>query len=134
MVVKESERRHEEAELDRRIDLINVVFGAALGAYVGDILGQASLSGHRGLVLAVALVVLVCLLIAIRNLIHVLKGTHKGSWKIPMSACVGGLVFFYVIRGDTFLDLSALIPVVLGWAGAFFVILAAHFLSRRQSQ
>jgi hypothetical protein len=51
MVVKERDRREQERELDRRIDLINVVFGAALGGYIGDVIGQASLSGHRALIL-----------------------------------------------------------------------------------
>ena len=134
MVVKENDRRHEEAELDRRIDLINVIFGAALGGYIGDVLGQQSLTGHRGLILALALVILVCLLVAIRNLVHVLKGTHKGSWKIPLATCVGGLIFFYVIRGDTYLDLTALIPVVVGWAAAFAVIISSQFFLFRQSR
>ena len=133
MVVKESERAEQERELDRRIDLINVIFGAALGGYIGDVLGQQTLSGHRGLILSLALVILVCLLVAIRNLVHVLKGTHKGSWKIPLGVCIGGLIFFYVIRGDTYLDLTALLPVVVGWAAAFAVVLSSQFfLFRRQ--
>lgn len=126
-MVKESERREQEKELDRRIDLINVIFGAALGGYIGDVLGQESLDGHRGLILALALVILVCLLVAIRNLVHVLKGTHKGSWKIPLGVCIAGLAFFYGIRGDTYLDLTALVPVVVGWAAAFAVVISAQF-------
>jgi hypothetical protein len=134
MVVKESERRHEEAELDRRIDLINVIFGAALGGYIGDVIGQQTLSGHRGLVLALALVILVCLLVAIRNLVHVLKGTHKGSWRLPLAVFAGGLVFFYVVRGDTYLDLTALIPVAVGWAAAFAVVISSQMFLFRQSR
>jgi len=126
-VVNELDRRHEEAELDRRIDLINVIFGAALGGYIGDVLGQKSLDGHRGLLLALALVILVCLLVAIRNLVHVLKGTHHGSWKIPLGVCIGGLAFFYAVRGDTYLDLTALLPVVIGWGAAFAVVLSSQF-------
>ena len=124
----------EERELDRRIDLINVVFGAALGGYIGDVIGQQSLTGHRGLVLALALVILVCLLVAIRNLVHVLRGTHRGSWKLPLAIVVAGLIFFFAIRGDTYLDLSALLPVAVGWAAAFAVVLAAHLLMLRQSR
>jgi len=134
MVVNERERAEQERELDRRIDLINVIFGAALGGYIGDVLGQETLSGHRGLILALALVILVCLLVAIRNLVHVLKGTHRGSWKIPLGVCIGGLIFFYVIRGDTYLDLSALIPVVVGWAAAFAVVLSSQFFLFRESR
>ena len=131
MVVNETERRHEEAELDRRIDLINVIFGAALGGYIGDVLGQQGLDGHRGLLLSLALVILVCLLVAIRNLVHVLKGTQKGSWKIPLAVCIGGLVFFYAIRGDAYLDLKVLMPVAVGWAAAFAVVVASQmFLFR----
>ena len=130
--MKERERAEQERELDRRIDLINVIFGAALGGYIGDVLGQKSLDGHRGLLLALALVILVCLLVAIRNLVHVLKGTHKGSWKIPLGVCVGGLIFFYVVRGDTYLDLTALIPVVVGWAAAFAVVISSQFFLFRR--
>ena len=133
-MVNERERAEQERELDRRIDLINVIFGAALGGYIGDVLGQETLSGHRGLILALALVILVCLLVAIRNLVHVMKGTHRGSWKIPLTVCIGGLIFFYVIRGDTYLDLSALLPVVIGWAAAFIVVLSSQFFLFRSER
>ncbi|MEO6224835.1 MAG: hypothetical protein ABIO80_03155 [Sphingomicrobium sp.] len=131
-MVKERDRAEEEHELDRRIDLINVVFGAALGGYIGDVLGAAHLSGQRGLILALALVILVCLLVAIRNLVHILRGTHHGSWKIPLTIVVGGLAFFFAIRGDAYLDLSALLPVALGWVAAFAVVLASHLLMLRE--
>lgn len=131
-MVNESERRHEEAELDRRIDLINVIFGAALGGYIGDVLGQQGLDGHRGLLLSLALVILVCLLVAIRNLVHLLKGTHKGSWKIPLAVCIAGLVFFYAIRGDSYLDLRVLMPVAIGWAAAFAVVISSQFFLFRR--
>ena len=131
-MVNEEERRDQEKELDRRIDLINVIFGAALGGYIGDVLGQETLDGHRGLLLSLALVILVCLLVAIRNLVHVLKGTHRGSWKIPLAVCIGGLAFFYAIRGDTYLDMRALLPVVIGWAAAFAVVLASQFFLFRE--
>jgi hypothetical protein len=124
----------EEKELDRRIDLINVVFGAALGGYIGDVLGSDTLSPHRMLILSLALVILVCLLVAIRNLIHVLRGTHRGSWKLPFVIVIFGLVFFFAIRGDTYLDLSALAPVVLGWAAAFAVVVSSHLIMFRQSR
>ena len=131
---KEADLREEERELDRRIDLINVVFGAALGGYIGDVLGAAHLSAHRGMLLALALVILVCLLVAIRNLIHVLRGTHHGSWKIPLAIVFGGLVFFFAIRGDTYLDLSALVPVAVGWVAAFAVVLISHLIMLRQAR
>ena len=131
---KEADLREEERELDRRIDLINVVFGAALGGYIGDVLGAAHLSAHRGMLLALALVIPVCLLVAIRNLIHVLRGTHHGSWKIPLAIVFGGLVFFFAIRGDTYLDLSALVPVAVGWVAAFAVVLISHLIMLRQAR
>jgi hypothetical protein len=133
VVVRESDRQEQEKELDRRIDLINVIFGAALGGYIGDVLGQQSLSGHRALILTLALVILVCLLVAVRNLAHLIRGTHRGSWKFPFAVCVGGLAFFYIIRGDTYLDLTALIPVVLGWAAAFAVVLSSHLFWVRKN-
>ncbi|HEU5482945.1 MAG TPA: hypothetical protein VFU80_07650 [Sphingomicrobium sp.] len=126
MVVNDSDRHEAEKELDRRIDLINVIFGAALGGYIGDVLGQQSLSGHRALILTLALVILVCLLVAVRNLAHLIRGTHKGSWQFPLGVCIGGIAFFYIIRGDTYLDLTALLPVVIGWAAAFAVVLSSH--------
>jgi hypothetical protein len=132
--LRERDLHEEERELDRRIDLINVVFGAALGGYIGDVLGAAHLSGHRGLILALALIILVCLLVAIRNLVHVLRGTHRGSWKLPMGVVVGGLIFFFAIRGDTYLDLSSLVPVAIGWAAAFAVVLSSHLLMLRETR
>ncbi len=134
MVVKGRDLGHEEQELDRRIDLINVVFGAALGGYIGDVMGAAHLSGHKGLILALALIILVCLLVAVRNLVHVLRGTHHGSWKLPLMVVGGGLAFFFLIRGDTYLDLSALIPVAIGWMAAFAVVLSSHLLMVRQAR
>jgi hypothetical protein len=131
VVVSERGRAEEEKELDRRIDLINVVFGAALGGYIGDIMGAESLTGHKGLVLALALIILVCLLVAMRNLLHIVHGTHHGSWRLPALVVVGGLAFFFAIRGDAYLDLSALIPVAIGWAAAFAVVVASHMLMVR---
>jgi hypothetical protein len=132
MVVKPSDRREEEQELDRRIDLINVVFGAALGGYIGDVLGAEKLDANRMMVLTVALVILVCLLVALRNLVHLWRGTHRGSWKLPIAVVIGGILFFFAIRGDTYLDLSSLLPVALGWAVAFAVVLSSHvFMLRR---
>jgi hypothetical protein len=134
MVVTERDLSEEERELDRRIDLINVIFGAALGGYIGDVLGAAHLDGRRGLILALALVILVCLLVAVRNLIHVLRGTHRGSWKLPLAVVGGGVVFFFAIRGDTYLDLSALAPVAIGWGAAFAVVVSSHLLMLRESR
>ncbi len=133
-MVRERDRAEEEKELDRRIDLINVVFGAALGGYIGDVMGAAHLSGHKGLVLSLALIILVCLLVAIRNLVHVLRGTHHGSWKLPLVVVVAGLAFFFIIRGDAYLDLSSLVPVVIGWAAAFAVVLSSHLLMLRETR
>jgi hypothetical protein len=126
--------REEERELDRRIDLINVIFGAALGGYIGDVLGAKHLDGQRMTVLALSLVILVCLLVAIRNLIHVLRGTHSGSWKLPLGVVVGGVIFFFVIRGDTYLDLSALAPVAIGWVAAFAVVVTSHLIMLREAR
>ncbi len=134
MVVKERAREEEEKELDRRIDLINVIFGAALGGYIGDVLGEAHLSPHKGLILALALVILVCLLVAVRNLIHVIRGTHRGSWKLPLAIVFFGIVFFFMIRGDTYLDLSSLAPVAIGWAAAFAVVVSSHLFMLRQAK
>jgi hypothetical protein len=132
MVVRDFDLEEEEKELDRRIDLINVVFGAALGGYIGDVLGAQHLDANRMLVLTISLVILVCLLVAIRNLIHLWRGTHRGSWKLPMIVVVAGIIFFFAIRGDTYLDLTALLPVALGWAAAFAVVLSSHIFMLRK--
>ena len=133
-MVREREREEEEHELDRRIDLINVVFGAALGGYIGDVLGAEHLDAQRALVLSVALIILVCLLVAIRSLVHVLRGTQKGSWKLPVMVMLFGIAFFFLIRGDTYLDLSALAPVAIGWMAAFVVVLSSHLLMIRAAK
>ena len=116
-------RLHEEGEeLDRRIDLVNVVFGASLGGYVGVVMTQRDLDVYRGLVLSLLLIIVVCLLVAIRNLIHILRGTRSGSWKIPAAMFLLALAFFAMIRGDTYLDMEVLIPIAIGWLFAFVVV------------
>jgi hypothetical protein len=126
-------RLHEEGEeLDRRIDLVNVVFGAALGGYIGVVMTQKSLDVHRGLVLSLMLIIVVCLLVAIRNILHVLRGTKSGSWKLPASIMLLGMVFFYFVRGDTYLDISVLVPIAVGWIFAFVVVVSAHVIVTKE--
>src|SRR3954470_16931438 len=114
MVVK-FRLRDESEELDRRIDLVNVVFGAALGGYIGVVMTQRNLDVYRGLVLSILLIIVVCLLVAIRNLIHILRGTRSGSWKVPTGIFLLALIFFALIRGDTYLDIEVLVPIAVGW-------------------
>jgi uncharacterized integral membrane protein len=120
--------RDEGEELDRRIDLVNVVFGAALGGYIGVVMTQKSLDVHRGLVLSLMLIIVVCLLVAIRNILHVLRGTKSGSWKLPAGIMLLGMIFFYFVRGDTYLDISVLVPIAIGWIFAFVVVVSAHVI------
>ena len=120
---------HDEGEeLDRRIDLVNVVFGAALGGYIGVVMTQRNLDVYRGLVLSLLLIIVVCMLVAIRNIIHILRGTRSGSWKVPALIFVLALAFFAMIRGDTYLDMTVLVPIVIGWLFAFVVIVSSHVI------
>jgi hypothetical protein len=127
MVVKF--RIHDEGEeLDRRIDLVNVVFGAALGGYIGVVMTQRDLDVYRGLVLSLLLIIVVCMLVAIRNVIHILRGTKSGTWKVPAMIFVIALIFFGSIRGDTYLDISVLIPIAIGWLFALVVVVSSHVI------
>ena len=127
MVVKL--KLHDEGEeLDRRIDLVNVVFGAALGGYIGVVMTQRDLDVYRGLVLSVLLIIVVCMLVAIRNIIHILRGTRSGSWRLPFLIFAVAIVFFAMIRGDTYLDMTVLVPIVIGWLFAFVVIVSSHVI------
>jgi hypothetical protein len=131
MVVKL--RLHDEGEeLDRRIDLVNVVFGAALGGYIGVVMTQRNLDVYRGLVLSILLIIVVCLLVAIRNLIHILRGTRSGSWKVPALIFALATMFFAVIRGDTYLDVEVLLPIAIGWMFAFVVVVSSHVMLCRE--
>ncbi len=122
-------RLHDEGEeLDRRIDLVNVVFGAALGGYIGVVMTQRDLDVYRGLVLSILLIIVVCMLVAIRNVIHILRGTKSGSWKVPAGIFVLALTFFGSIRGDTYLDISVLVPIAIGWLFAFVVVVSSHVI------
>ena len=122
-------RLHDEGEeLDRRIDLVNVVFGAALGGYIGVVMTQRDLDVYRGLGLSILLIIVVCMLVAVRNIIHILRGTRSGSWKVPAAIFVVALAFFAVIRGDTYLDMTVLVPIVIGWLFAFVVIVSSHVM------
>ena len=126
MVVNEHSRVEEEKELDRRIDLVNVVFGAALGGYIGVVMTRKDLTLNHSIVLTLVLVITVCLLIAIRNILHLWRGTKPGSWKLPLLVVVMGSVFFAYIRGDDYLDLAVLIPIFIGWVFAFVMVVTAH--------
>ena len=120
---------HDEGEeLDRRIDLVNVVFGAALGGYIGVVMTQRDLDVYRGLVLSLLLIIVVCMLVAIRNIIHILRGTRSGSWRLPVMIFALAIVFFALIRGDTYLDMTVLIPIVIGWLFAFVIIVSSHVI------
>ena len=128
-------RLHDEGEeLDRRIDLVNVVFGAALGGYIGVVMTQRDLDVYRGLVLSLLLIIVVCMLVAIRNLIHILRGTRSGTWKVPAAIFVLALVFFALIRGDTYLDVEVLVPIAIGWLFAFIVVISSHVIICKESE
>ena len=118
----------EGAELDRRIDLVNVVFGAALGGYIGVVMTRRDMTAGHEVVLALALIIVTCLLVAIRNFLHVLRGTKSGTWKVPLAVMVLGMGFFAFIRGDQFLDMGVLIPIFIGWIAAFAVVVTAHVM------
>jgi hypothetical protein len=122
-------RLHDEGEeLDRRIDLVNVVFGAALGGYIGVVMTQRDLDVYRGLVLSLLLIIVVCMLVAIRNIIHILRGTRSGSWKLPAAIFILALAFFALIRGDTYLDIGVLLPITIGWVFAFIIVVSSHVM------
>ncbi|MEO6432633.1 MAG: hypothetical protein ABIO29_01475 [Sphingomicrobium sp.] len=118
----------EGAELDRRIDLVNVVFGAALGGYIGVVMTRHDMTDKHEIVLALALIIVTCLLVAIRNILHVLRGTKSGTWKLPLLVMLLGMGFFAYIRGDQFLDMGVLIPISIGWITAFAVVVTAHVI------
>ncbi len=124
-----SEPLHNEGiELDRRIDLVNVVFGAALGGYIGVVMTRKDLTLEHSIVLCLVLLITVCLLVAIRNILHVIRGTAKGTWKLPMLVVALGVAFFAWIRGDSYLDLAVLVPIFIGWVISFFVVFLAHVI------
>ena len=124
----------EHAELDRRIDLVNVVFGAALGGYIGVVMTRRDLTLEHSIVLCIVLLITVCLLVAIRSILHVWRGTSRGTWKLPMIVVVLGALFFAGLRGDSFLDLAVLIPIFIGWVTAFAVVVSAHVIFSRDAE
>lgn len=120
--------RNEGAELDRRIDLVNVVFGAALGGYIGVVMTRRDLTLEHSIVLCIVLVITVCLLVAIRSILHIWRGTSRGTWKLPLVVVGLGIAFFAGLRGNTYLDLAVLAPIFIGWVIAFAVVIAAHVI------
>ena len=127
MVVRPA-HQDEGAELDRRIDLVNVVFGAALGGYIGVVMTRRDLTLEHSVVLCIVLLITVCLLVAIRSILHIWRGTSRGTWKLPLVVVGLGIGFFAGLRGDTYLDLAVLIPIFIGWLIAFAVVIAAHVI------
>ena len=119
---------NEGVELDRRIDLVNVVFGAALGGYIGVVMTRRDLTLEHSIVLCIVLLITVCLLVAIRSILHIWRGTSRGTWKLPMLVVLFGAVFFVRLRGDTYLDLAVLIPIFIGWVISFAVVVSAHII------
>ena len=124
----------EAAELDRRIDLVNVVFGAALGGYIGVVMTRRDLTLEHSIVLCLVLLITVCLLVAIRSIVHIWRGTSRGTWKLPMLVVFLGVLFFAGIRGDSFLDLAVLIPIFIGWVLAFAVVVSAHVIFGKEPE
>ena len=124
----------EAAELDRRIDLVNVVFGAALGGYIGVVMTRRDLTIEHSIVLCIVLLITVCLLVAIRSIVHIWRGTSRGTWKLPMLVVLLGVLFFAGIRGDSFLDLAVLIPIFIGWVVAFAVVVSAHVIFGKEPE
>lgn len=124
---------HNEAgELDRRIDLVNVVFGAALGGYIGVVMTRKDLTLNHSAVLTLVLLVTVCLLVAVRSILHIWRGTSRGTWKLPLAVVICGIWVLAAMRGDTYLDMSVLIPIFIGWLAAFAVVIAAHIFYHRE--
>ena len=124
----------EGVELDRRIDLVNVVFGAALGGYIGVVMTRRDLTLEHSIVLCIVLLMTVCLLVAIRSMLHIWRGTSRGTWKLPMVVVVLGAIFFAGLRGDTYLDLAVLIPIFIGWVISFGVVVSAHVIFSKEPE
>ena len=124
----------EGVELDRRIDLVNVVFGAALGGYIGVVMTRHDLSLQHSIVLCIVLLMTVCLLVAIRSILHIWRGTSRGTWKLPMLVVALGAIFFAGLRGDTYLDLAVLIPIFIGWVMSFGVVVSAHVIFSKEPE
>ena len=122
----------EGVELDRRIDLVNVVFGAALGGYIGVVMTRRDLTLEHSIVLCIVLLMTVCLLVAIRSILHIWRGTSRGTWKLPMLVVLLGAIFFAGLRGDSYLDLAVLIPIFIGWVLSFAVVVSAHVFFCRE--
>lgn len=133
-MVVTTDLKSEAEELDRRIDLVNVVFGAALGGYIGVVMTRKDLTLDHSVVLTLVLLITVCLLVAVRNILHIWRGTTSGTWKLPMLVVVLGIGFFAYIRGDTFLDLAVLVPIFIGWLVGFAVVVTAHMIASKGAQ
>ncbi len=124
----------EGVELDRRIDLVNVVFGAALGGYIGVVMTRRDLTLEHSIVLCIVLLMTVCLLVAIRSILHIWRGTSQGTWKLPMLVVLLGAIFFAGLRGDSYLDLAVLIPIFIGWVMSFGVVVSAHVIFSKEPE
>ncbi len=119
----------EVTELDVRIDIVNVVFGAALGGYIGVVMTRGTMDIHRSIVLSIALFVIVSMLVAMRSLLHVLRGTRLGSWKPSLAVCVAGLFLFFLMRSNSYLDMGVLVPISIAWLLAIVAVVVAHVVA-----
>jgi uncharacterized membrane protein YhhN len=134
VVVSEFDRDWEEQEVDRRFDVINLVFGAALGAYVGIVLAKPGIRLSEIAGLTIFLVSLASGLQAIRTLLHVTRGTQTSPiWASVVSTAATAIVAFFVFYKNNF-NLTVIVALLIGWVAALSTAFVVSWMRKRDDR
>ncbi|WP_147276156.1 hypothetical protein [Sphingomonas aracearum] len=120
----------EEQEIDRAFDLSNVIFGAALSAYVGVAIARNNLPLNEVWWLVLALFGLSLALFNARELAHILRGTHVGAPKLACFTIVTGLVCAGSAFSRSGFRLDIALAFGTGWFATLIFLLGAHVVRR----
>lgn len=120
----------EAQEIDRAFDLCNMIFGAALGGYVGVIIASANLQVGQIWWLCGALVPLGLALFAARELAQILRGAHGGSILINMGNLAWGSMLSLMGFSKSGFRVDVIAAIVVSWLLMLTVLLGMHVLRR----
>ena len=117
-------------EIDRAFDLANMVFGAALGAYVGVVVATTGIPVGKVWWLTLGLVGLSMMLNGVRTIAHLLRGTHSGPVWAAIVSAVGGLASASggTAQSGFRFDIAAALGV--GWMGTLLLFLVPTVLRK----
>ena len=130
MVSMDDDLDWEEQEIDRAFDLSNMIFGAALSAYIGVVLAKEEIATEQVWVLAIILVSLTLFLSNARRLAHCLRGTHDGPLWAIILGLFGSLVAIAILTMRAGLRGDLALAVGVAWIMTLTFLLGSQIARR----